>query len=129
MKQQYGEDHAETDYYRDDLASTLEAQKKWAESEVLRREAVAIARSRYGNEPAKLSEWLDALAETLRRQHKYAEAEPFLLESAGGRLTAKDVKARSKRQTFRLLVQLYEDWGRTDQAAVWRQQLDEIKKD
>src|SRR5205085_11721436 len=50
-KEAMGEDHPSTDFYRSELASALEAQAHWSESELLRRDSLAFARNRYADDP------------------------------------------------------------------------------
>jgi tetratricopeptide (TPR) repeat protein len=74
--------------------------------------------------------WL--LGECLSRQGKFAEAEPLLLKGYEGmKQRADKLPPRTKdprlRQALERLVQLYEAWGKKDQADDWRKKLEEAK--
>ena len=65
---------------------------------------------------------------SLLPQKKYAEAEPLVLKGYEG---LKERKwALAQHQTYRLpdalarLVQLYDTWGKPDEAARWRKEMD-----
>src|SRR5204863_655150 len=71
------------------------------------------------------------LGTTRLQQKRYAEAEPLLLETyAGLKQNETKVPEAGSRATEALqrLVQLYDGWGKKDQAMEWRQKLDERKK-
>jgi tetratricopeptide (TPR) repeat protein len=63
-----------------------------------------------------------ALGYCLTRAQRYAEAEPVLLEAESG-LRAPVWLATSREVTVRWLVSLYEQWGKPEQAAAWKQRL------
>jgi hypothetical protein len=61
-------------------------------------------------------------------QKRYADAEPLLVEACQGleRRQAEEPTSERSRALIRagkLLVQLYEDWGKPDEAAKWREKL------
>ena len=61
------------------------------------------------------------------RQQKYADAEPLLHESYEGLKTLaaeNPALANSLTRAIESLVQLYEAWGKPEEAAKWRQQLE-----
>jgi hypothetical protein len=68
------------------------------------------------------------LGEALVGLKRYAEAQP-LLEQAFDGLQRREASnpsnwgAQVHRETVERLVQLYEDWGKSDQAAAWREKL------
>jgi hypothetical protein len=116
----------------------LITQKKYAEAEQTMRECLAI----FAQNPsiAKREDFFTArslLGESLLGQKKYAEAAPFLLEYYEGFMPGKQegVPQPPSAQSLRrhqikaldLLVQLYEEWGRPDDAAKWRKKLEEAK--
>jgi thioredoxin-like negative regulator of GroEL len=64
------------------------------------------------------------------QQKNYAEAEPLLLEAYAGlkrqETNTPDPKSRTT-EALQGLVQLYDGWGKKDQATEWRQKLDDKK--
>jgi thioredoxin-like negative regulator of GroEL len=70
------------------------------------------------------------LGTTRLQQKRFAEAEPLLLEAYAGlkQHETSDPESTSRAtEAARRLVQLYEGWGKKDQATEWRQKLDEKK--
>ena len=71
------------------------------------------------------------LGGALAGQKKFQEAEPLLLEGYSGMKDreAKIPPAAKTRlaESLKRLVQLYDDWGKPDQAAEWRAKLEETK--
>ena len=114
-----------------DVAQTLAAlgrnhleQRKWVEAEPLFREGLSIWDAK------RPDDWLrfdtqSLLGGSLLGQKKYAEAEPLLLSGYEG-LKAREAKipVPSKirlTEAIDRLVQLYEAWGKPEQAAHWRE--------
>ncbi len=105
------------------LGAVRLAQGRYAEAEPLLRESLAILGERA---PAHWSWYnvLSLLGGSLLGQRKYAEAEPLLrqgyegLEQRAARIPALQ-KPRITEARERL-VQLYEAWGKPEQAAEWR---------
>jgi serine/threonine protein kinase len=113
----------------DDLAPlgrNLLRQSRWSEAEPLLREALAIRAKAVPDDWAR-SEAMSLLGGSLLGQGRYAEAEPLVVAGYEG------MKAREARiavpERFRLreaaerVVRLYGDWGKADQAAVWKAKL------
>lgn len=59
----------------------------------------------------------------LAKLDRYAEAEPLLLEGQRVLNETFDETDERTQAVVRWLVQLYDAWGRPDQAARWREQL------
>jgi hypothetical protein len=106
-----------------DLALAYLSQGKFAESEPLAREALAFHRKKQPDDWQRFrAESL--LGASLAGRKKYAEAEPLLLDAYQGML------ARKKRigvpnlyhleRAREWIVQLYQAWGKQNQAAEWR---------
>jgi hypothetical protein len=69
------------------------------------------------------------LGVTRLQQKKYAEAEPLLLEAYAGLKQHDTNESRTRTiEALERLVQLYDGWGKKDQATEWRQRLDDLKK-
>ncbi|NBC87594.1 MAG: tetratricopeptide repeat protein, partial [Bacteroidetes bacterium] len=60
---------------------------------------------------------------SLAARERYAEAEPLLHDAHATLRRTRSPDDPYTRQTLRHLVQFYDDWGRTDQAAAWRDSL------
>jgi serine/threonine protein kinase len=123
----------------DALGLNLLRQQKWAEAEAVLREDVAI-REKIKNPHTNLvaANARSMLGSSLVGQKKFAEAEPLLLQGYQGlkQMTnvavfgwsARDVAMPLVKQAIERLVQLYEGWGKTDETARWRRELQEFKK-
>jgi serine/threonine protein kinase/tetratricopeptide (TPR) repeat protein len=101
-------------------------QQKWNDAETQIRESLTVL------ERASPDAWTifhakSLLGHALLGQKKYAEAEPFLLEGYEGmqkRVTKMPQPAKIRiPQAVERLAQLYDDWGKPDQAAEWRAKL------
>ena len=121
-----GPEHQDTIAAAADLALAYQSQGKFAESETLAREAVEFERKK------RPDDWQRFRAESLlgaslAGQKKYAEAEPLLLEGYQGMRARKDRIAVP--DWYHLdrarggIVQLYEQWGKPEKAAEWRQNV------
>jgi tetratricopeptide (TPR) repeat protein len=101
-------------------------QQRSAEAEPVLREALAIREAKVPDAwLTSDARWL--LGGALLGQQKYAEAEPLLLQGYEGLMQRRDKipAARRRRPTESLerLVQLYDAWGKPDEAAKWRKVL------
>jgi serine/threonine protein kinase/lipopolysaccharide biosynthesis regulator YciM len=112
------------------LGSNLLQQRKGADAEAVLRECLAIRRKR---EPEAWTTFnsLSALGDALLLQRKHADAEPLLREGYEGlkqreAMIPAQGKARLAEALHRL-VQLYDAWGKPDEAARWRKKLDAAK--
>jgi serine/threonine protein kinase/tetratricopeptide (TPR) repeat protein len=113
------------------LGQNLLFQQRHAEAETVLRESLVIS------EQKQPDNWLTYFTRaevggTLAGQKQYAEAEPLLLQGYEGmrQRAAKVPPAHRHRFTEVLerLVQLYDAWGKKDQAAEWQKQLEAHKK-
>jgi len=121
-----------------ELAVTLIAQKKFTEAESMARECLEFRQKHWPDLWSAFSARV-LLGETLLGQKKYADAEPLLLSGYEGMGQRKDVfNSRSRvfrfhrqprlKKALELLVQLYEETNRPDQAAEWKLKLAEFEK-
>jgi serine/threonine protein kinase/tetratricopeptide (TPR) repeat protein len=119
------------------LGANLLQQKKPAAAEPILREALVILQTA----PQDTRETLDAqslLGAALLGQQKYADAEP-LLHQAYQAMKQLDRKPQHKRggppfgphrvAALERLVQLYEAWGKREEAATWLKELETQRKD
>jgi hypothetical protein len=97
-----------------------------AAAEPLLREALAI------REQQTPDDWItfetrSLLGASLLGQKKYIEAEPFLLQGYEGvkarEAKIPDASKKSLAQAGARIVQLYDAWGKKDQAEEWRRRL------
>ncbi|MEP7345789.1 MAG: hypothetical protein ABI877_10995, partial [Gemmatimonadaceae bacterium] len=68
-----------------------------------------------------------ALGFCLTRQRRFAEAEPVLLQAESGLRSLLPASARHQALTITWLVNLYEQWGKSAEAAEWRARRDAKK--
>jgi WD40 repeat protein/serine/threonine protein kinase/tetratricopeptide (TPR) repeat protein len=110
------------------LGFTLLRQRKYADAEPLLRDCLAL------REKAEADAWTTFNAKSmlggcLLGEKKYAEAEPLLLQGYEGmkQREAQFPPAGKVRlpEAVERLVQLYDDWGKPEQAAEWRKKLEE----
>jgi tetratricopeptide (TPR) repeat protein len=125
-----GSEHPDTMASASDLALAYQSQGKFAKSEALEREAFEFDRKK------RPDDWQRFRAESLlgaslAGQKKYPEAEPLLLEGYQGMLARRDrmgVPGWSHLDRAReWIVQLYQDWGKPEKAAEWREKLKPTK--
>jgi tetratricopeptide (TPR) repeat protein len=129
------------------LGENLVAEKKYAEAEPPLRECLATWERR----PPHDGEFFMALSPqgaareyafaksllgaSLLGQRRHAEAEPLLVQGYQGltpRTAARDARSipldkRRRIEALGWLVQLYEEWGKPDEAAKWRAELESAK--
>jgi serine/threonine protein kinase/Tfp pilus assembly protein PilF len=118
-----------------ELAVTLIAERKFIEAEPIARECLEFRRKHYRPESWRTSSARVLLAECLLGQKQYADAEPLLLSGYEGMRQQQDkpVSNAYRRQpqlkkALELLAQFYEETGRSDRAAEWKQKLAELGK-
>jgi tetratricopeptide (TPR) repeat protein/tRNA A-37 threonylcarbamoyl transferase component Bud32 len=109
------------------LGANLLLQKKGAEAEAALRPALAI---RQQKEPDAWTTFhtQSLLGGALLLQQKHAEAEPLLVQGYEGmkqREAKIDPKSKARLiEALERLVQLYDAWGKKDQADTWRKKLE-----
>jgi serine/threonine protein kinase/Tfp pilus assembly protein PilF len=126
-RRKFGLQHARVAAVLNEFGELLILQKDYLEAETLLRESLSI---RQKNEPESwfTFEAQSLLGGALMGQQRYAEAEPVMLlgyEGLKGRapkLRPPDAEAGLREAQDRL-VQLYDTWGRPDEAAKWRERL------
>jgi tetratricopeptide (TPR) repeat protein len=124
---------AESTSYADELASlglNLLNQMKFLDADAVLRECLAV------RQKAQADHWTTFNAQSmvggaLLGQGKYAEAEPLLIQGHAGmaeREHAIPVKSKVRLiESLERLVELYEAWGKPDEAARWRAELADRK--
>src|SRR5262249_8102908 len=107
------------------LGTLLSDLNRASEAEPLLTEALAISRTNTPPNVFRIAAAARALAEFLTGQGRYAHAEPLLIEAyrlnqgARSRLTDEAFN-RLERQDIDPIITLYQRWGQSEQAAVWR---------
>jgi tetratricopeptide (TPR) repeat protein len=109
------------------LATFQLAQKKYVEAEPVLRECLAI-RTELAPDAWNRFNTQSWLGEALLGQKKYAEAEPLLTAGYEGlkqREATIPLESMSRLpMALERLVLLYEAWGKPDEAAKWRHELE-----
>jgi serine/threonine protein kinase/lipopolysaccharide biosynthesis regulator YciM len=125
-RRELGEDHPRTARLLADMGTLLLDQHKFAAAERVLRECLAIS-TKIAPDSWSTFRARSVLGSALAGQKKYAAAEPLLLSGYLGlreRATRIPVAARGRTldvARYRI-VQLYEAWGKADEAAKWRGQ-------
>jgi eukaryotic-like serine/threonine-protein kinase len=122
-------EHADTLAARQSFAIVLRDQKRLSAA-AYHLTAVLDARQRLlgADHPDTQASRLE-LGTTRLQQQKYAEAEPLMLTAFAGLKQHETGEAKSRTaEALERLVQLYDGWGKKDQATEWRQKLEEQKK-
>jgi tetratricopeptide (TPR) repeat protein/tRNA A-37 threonylcarbamoyl transferase component Bud32 len=108
------------------LGGSLLRQSRWTEAEPLLREALAILQ-RATPDDWRRYQAMSLLGRALLGQCRYAEAESLIVP---GYVELKAREARipvqewsSLREAAEGVIRLYEEWGKTEQAAVWKTKL------
>jgi tetratricopeptide (TPR) repeat protein len=105
------------------LGQTLMALESWDEAEVLLTQAVKDFSGKSGQLRDRVDWARHGLAEVLIQRQEFERAETVLLETFRSvqDLKHEQTRATMLKRTTRLLVRLYEAWGRADKAEQWRE--------
>lgn len=108
------------------LARNLMRQRRYAEAEPLLRESIATAETLAPQHWSRF--WATSLlGDALLGQNRLAEAEPLLLQGYEGMSARlRTIPAYSKIyriEAARSIVRLYEAWGKSDEAKIWRETI------
>jgi Tetratricopeptide repeat len=123
-------DHPDTLAARQAFAVTLRRQNRTIAAAYHLR-AVLDVRRRMAGDDSDTQVCRLELGMVRLQQKNYAEAESLLLEAYAGLKHHESASSESKSRLTTVLqriVQLYDGWGKKDQAMEWRQNLDEQKK-
>jgi eukaryotic-like serine/threonine-protein kinase len=109
------------------LGEELSQRQRYTVAEPILSESVTVLRKR---QPESVTTFhaISLLGEVLLEQKKYGEAEPLLLEGYRG-LTAREADLPPLYARYRVdeagerIVRLYDAWGRSEKAALWRTKL------
>jgi tetratricopeptide (TPR) repeat protein len=126
MRRVLGPEHPATLISMNGLADAFQQERKYAQAETVLREAWTT------HQKISINTWdryncESMLGASLAGQKKYAEAEPLLLSGYEGMLQREStIPAESHFNLERArqrIIQLYQDWGKPDKAAEWRNKV------
>jgi non-specific serine/threonine protein kinase/serine/threonine-protein kinase len=130
-RQQFGADDPRTAGALAQLGSNLLRQHKHADAEKALRDCLAI-REKTEPDAWTTSNTRSMLGAALLGQKHYADAEPLLrVGYEGMKLREAKIPPQAKvrlSEALQRLVQLYDAWGKPDEAARWRKELDAAKE-
>jgi tetratricopeptide (TPR) repeat protein len=109
-----------------DFGSNLMRQKKWVDAEAALRESLTIRRAK-APEAWSTFNIQCGVGRALLEQKKYAEAEPLLVQGYSEMKAREALIPAENRKSLTAvaerLVQLYDEWGKPDDADLWRREL------
>jgi len=115
-----GEDHRYVGISLNNLASLLYHQGQYSEAEKLQQQAIAIYQKSLQPEHWMIQRSRSHLGACLTQLKRYPEAEEQLLAAYAGLKTVRGEQHASTRKAVSRLIELYEAWGKPDQAAPYR---------
>ena len=117
-----------------DIALTLSyygdlrnAQRRAADAERMLRESVAIYRGIFPNGSPDTFLAESRLGEALAQQRKFTEAEPLLIRAAEQIVDRPELMKLERRAAAQRVIDLFEQLGKTEQAALWKQRLEKFR--
>ena len=100
---------------------------KLDQAQPLLEQARSIFREHYTKHPELMARAENALGAVQLSRRDYREAESLLLPLADQFLIpTANISPNERREAIGHIVQLYQAWGKPDQAALWQQKLDEL---
>jgi tetratricopeptide (TPR) repeat protein/tRNA A-37 threonylcarbamoyl transferase component Bud32 len=120
MERAYGPDHVDVASAHRSLGLTLWSLKKADEAEAELRTAHRIAEAAYEEGTLGLAGYQNYLGRVLGHMGKYTEAEALLIASYDAHVAAHGADSEITAGAAAGLAELYEAWGRPDQAARYR---------
>ncbi len=97
---------------------------RFGEAEELMRGCLAIRQKALPEGHWLIADTVSQLGGAISGAGKFAQAEPLLLEGYAAMRENRRVPADRKRQAIERIIQLYESWGKADQASEWRRRLE-----
>lgn len=111
-----GEDHPEVANQLFNLGHVFTARKDYLQAEGWFRQSLELRRKRLEEGHPDIASALYQVAKALIEQRRYAEAEPLLLESYRINKSKFGDPHKYTQATLKLLVRLYEAWGKNERA-------------
>ena len=121
-RREHGEEHSATIVAMVNVASALRDMGKLDQAEALFRTAIETAKRILPAGDRMIAKYQSAYGACLTKLERYQEAQEHLL---GAYERLKETLGEGEQQTLQRLVELYEAWGNSDQAAQWRAKLPE----
>ncbi|MGE0884382.1 MAG: tetratricopeptide repeat protein [Blastocatellales bacterium] len=115
-----GEDHHEVGTSLNNIASILYLKGNYAEAEKLQRRAISVYQKSLKPDHWMIHRSRSHLGACLIKLKRYREAEEQLLMAYAGLKAARGESHELTRRTASRLVELYEAWGKPDQAQPYR---------
>jgi eukaryotic-like serine/threonine-protein kinase len=119
-REQLGENHHQVGTSLNNLATMLYRRGQYAEAEKLQSQAIAIYQKSLEPEHWMIHRSRSHLGDCLIKLKRYREAEEQLLAAYAGLKVARGEQHNLTRKTVSRLIELYEAWGKSDQAASYR---------
>src|SRR5262249_52899030 len=113
-------DHLDLARTLGDLGYWLTIDSRAEEAEPLLRECVAIREKVLPTDHWQVLSARSLLGGCLAAQGKFAEAEPLLLAGCQGLTQLQGAPVKPVAKAFDRVIELYEKWGKPEQAEAWR---------
>ncbi|MFN0110098.1 MAG: tetratricopeptide repeat protein [Blastocatellia bacterium] len=119
-RKELSEEHHEVATSLNNIANVIYHRKQYAEAGQLQRQAIAIYQKSLKPDHWMVHRSRSHLGACLTKLKLYAEAEEQLLAAYAGLKTVRGEQHDSTRVTVSHLIELYEAWGKPDQATPYR---------
>ena len=120
--------HEDADSILRDLSLAYEKRNEHDHAEVWWRKRLQVVENKFGTRSAEYASALLSLGTSLATQRKWAEAEALLKKAYDIQheriSTNPEDRAAKIEQVIDQLVQLYEKWGKPDEAEKWRKRVE-----
>lgn len=103
------------------LGLVMMEKRRYAEADSLLSEALTLRRTRLGTDHVLVARSLRRLAQLRMRQQRFAAADSLLQRDLAIVLSQRTPAAAETREVHEMLAELYEHWGRSTDAARFRQ--------
>ncbi len=123
QREALGTDRSETLKSMNSLAMLRYRKGDYQGSRELFEEYVRHSRRVWGDDHYATLKAIENLSTVLKALDEYADAEPLLIECYQRRSATRGPDHAETAKALRLMVELYEAWGKPDDAAVWRSKL------
>jgi serine/threonine protein kinase len=111
------------------LGNVLIQKSKFEEAEPLLREALTLFREHYPRKPELAAQAANALGAIAAERRDYPAAEKLFLSNPDSLLLpVAGMSLKEQRTTIGRIIQLYQNWGKVEQANRWQQKLDAISR-
>ncbi|HEX5082600.1 MAG TPA: tetratricopeptide repeat protein, partial [Blastocatellia bacterium] len=126
-RRKLGDDHQEVGTSLHNLGGLLYLKGEYAESEKLERQSIGVYQKSLKPDHWMIYRSRRGIGECLIKLKRYREAEVELLTAFAGLKAALGDRHAQTRKTAGRLIELYEAWGKPDQAETYRAALEEKK--